>query len=362
MLDEHGNLKISDFGLSSLYIGDSDGEQNRTQLLHTTCGTPNYVAPEVLSDQGYDGKKADVWSIGVILYVLVAGFLPFDESTIVALFAKIQNADFTYPSWFDETIRSLLDKMLVADPKARLSLSELRLHPWCTNGATISLGGEVASGKAGAVGSNGKKEAYDLDSAFQNHHIDDEENDEGDQQQHDVTALNAFDLVSQCGGFMLNKMFSPDFFYTVTNPSLLSGDPSLSRTGKAGAGEAVSSPSGKVLFGSSRFTQKSKCFHFTSSTTSPQVLIGAIYDALKEMSFEFTMSKNTIIHSGSLKGSRISPKGMVGMFVQVFVISPSLNLLEIQKGKGDILEWSNAFSELTEKRIAHLINISPDST
>ena len=123
-------MKISDFGLSSLYIGDADEGASRTELLHTTCGTPNYVAPEVLSDQGYDGKKADVWSIGVILYVLLAGFLPFDESTIVALFAKIQAADFTYPSWFTPETRALLDVMLVADPKVRINLTQIKSHPW----------------------------------------------------------------------------------------------------------------------------------------------------------------------------------------------------------------------------------------
>jgi serine/threonine protein kinase len=68
LLDEHGNIKISDFGLSSLYVGDaeSDGAQ-RTQILHNTCGTPKNVAPEVLQNEGYDGKKADVWSIGCVI-------------------------------------------------------------------------------------------------------------------------------------------------------------------------------------------------------------------------------------------------------------------------------------------------------
>lgn len=101
LLDEHSNLKISDFGLSALYTGAADDTSRATvcgsrqscvffsgvsaccectlQLLHTTCGTPNYVAPEVLNDKGYDGRAADVWSMGVILYVLLAGFLPFDE-------------------------------------------------------------------------------------------------------------------------------------------------------------------------------------------------------------------------------------------------------------------------------------------
>lgn len=68
LLDSHGVLKVSDFGLSALSQQlQGDG------LLHTACGTPNYVAPEVLKDKGYDGTASDVWSCGVILYVLMAG-------------------------------------------------------------------------------------------------------------------------------------------------------------------------------------------------------------------------------------------------------------------------------------------------
>ncbi len=103
-------MKISDFGLSNLYCG---GDDEALKLLHTTCGTPNYVAPEVLADKGYDGCMADVWSIGVILYVILAGFLPFDEPSVSALFRKIQAADFSYPKCVRETLVILLYFLLL---------------------------------------------------------------------------------------------------------------------------------------------------------------------------------------------------------------------------------------------------------
>mmetsp|Transcript_21027 Transcript_21027/g.37250 ORF Transcript_21027/g.37250 Transcript_21027/m.37250 type:complete len:502 (-) Transcript_21027:1502-3007(-) len=128
LLDDQGNLKISDFGLSALY--DQGTETDRQALLHTTCGTPNYVAPEVLADQGYDGTMADTWSVGVILYVFIAGFLPFDESTMAALFRKIQKADFSYPSWFSEEVKDLLGHILVVNPSRRWTIRQIMQHPW----------------------------------------------------------------------------------------------------------------------------------------------------------------------------------------------------------------------------------------
>ena len=72
--------------------------------------------------------------MGVILYVLLAGFLPFEENTMIALFLKIKNADFTYPSWFSRDVRTLLDKVLVSDPTKRLTLNELKHHHWLVEG------------------------------------------------------------------------------------------------------------------------------------------------------------------------------------------------------------------------------------
>lgn len=123
LLDSQGNLKISDFGLSA-----SPGEG--VNILKTTCGTPNYVAPEVLSHKGYDGAVADIWSCGVILYVLMAGYLPFDEVDLTTLYAKIDKADFSCPSWFPVGAKSLIHRILDPNPQTRIQIEEIRNDEW----------------------------------------------------------------------------------------------------------------------------------------------------------------------------------------------------------------------------------------
>ncbi|KAK9163476.1 hypothetical protein Syun_004378 [Stephania yunnanensis] len=123
LLDSQGNLKISDFGLSAL-------PPQGVSMLRTTCGTPNYVAPEVLSHKGYDGAIADVWSCGVILYVLMAGYLPFDEIDLTTLYSKIEHADFSCPSWFPVGAKSLIHKILDPNPLTRIRIEEIRNDEW----------------------------------------------------------------------------------------------------------------------------------------------------------------------------------------------------------------------------------------
>ncbi|GMH15892.1 hypothetical protein Nepgr_017733 [Nepenthes gracilis] len=129
LLDENEDLKVSDFGLSAL------PEQFRQDgLLHTQCGTPAYVAPEVLMKKGYDGAKADIWSCGVILFVLLAGYLPFQDENLMRMYRKVFKGEFEFPPWFVSDVKRLISKLLVVDPVKRISISGIMKVPWFQKG------------------------------------------------------------------------------------------------------------------------------------------------------------------------------------------------------------------------------------
>ncbi|KAL5558221.1 hypothetical protein UlMin_034432 [Ulmus minor] len=129
LLDENENLKISDFGLSAL------PEQLRHDgLLHTQCGTPAYVAPEVLRKKGYDGSKADIWSCGVILFVLLAGYLPFQDENLMKMYRKVFKAEFEFPPWLSAESKRLICKILIADPERRITIPGINRVPWFRRG------------------------------------------------------------------------------------------------------------------------------------------------------------------------------------------------------------------------------------
>eukprot|EP00184_Porphyridium_aerugineum_P007644 CAMPEP_0184698514 /NCGR_PEP_ID=MMETSP0313-20130426/5120_1 /TAXON_ID=2792 /ORGANISM="Porphyridium aerugineum, Strain SAG 1380-2" /LENGTH=477 /DNA_ID=CAMNT_0027157477 /DNA_START=88 /DNA_END=1521 /DNA_ORIENTATION=+ len=122
LLDAENNVKIADFGLSNLM---QDG-----YFLKTSCGSPNYAAPEVISGKLYAGPEVDVWSCGVILFALLCGTLPFDDENIPYLFKKIKGGIYVLPSFLTELSRDLISKMLVTDPIRRITIEEIRRHAW----------------------------------------------------------------------------------------------------------------------------------------------------------------------------------------------------------------------------------------
>ncbi|KAJ0090039.1 hypothetical protein Patl1_14785 [Pistacia atlantica] len=155
----------------------------RDGLLHTTCGTPAYVAPEVIGKKGYDGAKADIWSCGVILYVLLAGFLPFQDDNIVAMYRKIYRGDFKCPPWFSSEARRLITKLLDPNPNTRISISKIMDSSWFKKPVPKNI--------------KSNKQEYDFEADEVNY---------GDKSKQPET-LNAFHIISLSEGFDLSPLF-----------------------------------------------------------------------------------------------------------------------------------------------------------
>ncbi|KAK9462640.1 uncharacterized protein V1516DRAFT_670774 [Lipomyces oligophaga] len=126
LISKSGDIKIIDFGLSNLYSPHS--------LLKTFCGSLYFAAPELLSAKQYIGPEVDIWSFGIVLYVLACGKVPFDDQSMPALHAKIKRGHVEYPNWLSPECKNLLSRMLVVDPKSRAGLQEIINHPWMIKG------------------------------------------------------------------------------------------------------------------------------------------------------------------------------------------------------------------------------------
>ena len=122
LLDNNKNIKIVDFGLSCTY--------KTNQTLKTACGSPCYAAPEMVAGKDYSPMKVDVWSLGITLYALLCGYLPFEDPNPIVLYKKIINGDFTIPKFVSGKARDLIRGLLNSDAEARLNLDEVAAHPW----------------------------------------------------------------------------------------------------------------------------------------------------------------------------------------------------------------------------------------
>ncbi|KAM0991690.1 hypothetical protein ACFX13_010221 [Malus domestica] len=175
LLDENWNLKVSDFGLSALT------EQVRSDgLLHTLCGTPGYVAPEILAKKGYDGAKIDIWSCGIILFVLNAGYLPFNDPNLMVMYRKIYKGDYRVPRWTSPELKHLISRLLDTNSETRITVDEILKDPWFEKGY--------------------RETKFD----FEDFGLEDMRDGDSDK----TSSLNAFDLISFSSGFDISGLFS----------------------------------------------------------------------------------------------------------------------------------------------------------
>ncbi|KAF5205632.1 CBL-interacting serine/threonine-protein kinase [Thalictrum thalictroides] len=192
LLDEIGDLKVSDFGLSAVT------EQIRNDgLLHTLCGTPAYVAPEILAKKGYDGAKVDIWSCGIILFVLTAGYLPFNNVNLMVMYRKIYKGEFRCPRWISTDLKRFLYRLLDPNSETRITIDGILHDPWFVKGYN--------------------KEIYlDKESFFGGYLSETEDRKD--------TFLNAFDIISFSSGCNLSGLFSDSCESAVDGERFVSGE------------------------------------------------------------------------------------------------------------------------------------------
>ena len=124
-------LKISDFGLSNYF------NKNGDNLLETPCGSPCYASPEMLSGENYDGCKIDIWASGIVLFAMLCGYLPFDHKDNDILFRKILRCKISYPKNLSSEAKDLIKKILVPNPSKRITIPEIKKHPFYLKGKEI---------------------------------------------------------------------------------------------------------------------------------------------------------------------------------------------------------------------------------
>ncbi|CAN6465563.1 unnamed protein product [Victoria cruziana] len=265
LLDSDGVLKVSDFGLSAL-----------SQQV------------QVINDKGYDGSKADLWSCGVILYVLMAGYLPFDDSNLMELYKKISKANFTCPPWFSTSAKKLIKKILDPNVKTRITVAELMENEWFKKGYTppsfektnISLD--------------------DVDAVF------DESMGPGnlviERREGRPMLMNAFQLISTSQGLNLSSLFEKHM---------------------------------GVVRRHTRFT--SKC--------PAEEIISKIEEAATPMGFDVMKHD----YKMKLQGSKTGRKGHLLISTEVFEVAPSLHMVELRKSKGDTLEFNKFYKNLSTR-------------
>ncbi|KAJ7961109.1 Non-specific serine/threonine protein kinase [Quillaja saponaria] len=282
LLDENENLKVSDFGLSALAES-----KHQDGLLHTTCGTPAYVAPEVINRKGYDGSKADIWSCGVILFVLLAGYLPFRDSNLMEMYRKIGKGDFKFPNWFTPEVRRLLSKILVPNPNTRISIAKIKESSWYKKGlqtkpiVTETEEKEVAPLDDGVFGpcENGSSVA-------------------GLKQELEKPCnLNAFDIISFSAGFDLSGLFEE--------------------------------------------TDRKKEVRFTSNKPA-STIISKLEEIARRLRLKMKKKDGGLL---KLEGSKEGRKGVLGIDAEIFEITPLFHVVEVKKSSGDTLEYQRLLKQ-----------------
>jgi len=289
LLSDTDTIKITDYGLATMHAPG-----NPNALEYTLCGTPNYLAPEMLKDRGYIPVVADVWSVGVILYVMLSGSLPFDDPDLPTLFKKIERGQYKVHPGFTESARDLIGRMLTLDPSKRPTLLQVMQHPWFVKDFDRSiwdgLNGTTVTAETNNKGWEGKQVSEKETAQAAAAGVSDQ--------------LGAFELVSQLS--------------MVTMRSMTTNHPIIKISTRFIVGQSTSQASRSIL----------------------EVLtMGLKMDAQVEGG-----------GSTEIKASANRSKGLLTITVALCsFVDPDMCLVEVRRGRGDTFDFHDCYHALVEK-------------
>ncbi|KAL5228125.1 hypothetical protein ABZP36_016390 [Zizania latifolia] len=263
----------------------------------------------VLLKRGYDGAKADLWSCGVILFVLLAGYLPFNETNLVILYRKITESNYRCPPWFSVDARKILARLLDPNPQTRITISKLMARLWFQKEAKLNDMPLVASAPSVLLGEEAKQ-----------HHDDEVEDDEFAQEKNrakvtmssptiDVRppSMNAFDIISRSSGLDLSRMFDAE--------------------------------------------DRSEARFSTRETTT--AIVSKLEEIAEAGRFSFKLKeKGRVELEGSHDGSR---KGALAIEAEIFEVAPSVHVVEMRKTGGDSLEFQDFYKQELKPSLGDIV-------
>ncbi|CAL9010868.1 unnamed protein product [Prunus brigantina] len=293
LLDENGDLKVSDFGLSALPEHHwSDG------MLHTQCGTPAYVAPEILRKKGYDGAKADIWSCGVVLFVFLAGYLPFLDENVMRTYTKVFKAEYEFPPWISGEARLLIKKVLVVDPEKRISFREIMRDPWFQKGSNFPR----PIGVPNSI--------------------------ENDQNKKD-------DRIGNLGRSRSGSILTSTTKYSSSSPPFFN------------AFEFISSMSSgfdlsNIFYPSTMFKDKRKSGSMFTSKCSSSTIMAKLRVVAERLNFRVVCEKEFKM---KLQGKKEGRKGKLAVSAELFHVATEVEVVKFSKLAGDTLEYTKFCEE-----------------
>lgn len=271
----------------------------------------------MLRKRGYDGAKADIWSCGVILFVLMAGKLPFNDANLPVLYRKITQSDYKCPEWFSVDARKLLARLLDPNPRTRITIAKLKARSWFREGAPCPLLNEkpLATSEEASVllGKEGARAGH--------HDEDDDEESTRKRKRSKVTtassptirvrpsSMNAFDIISRSNALDLSKMFDE-----------------AERRSEA------------------RFSTK-------ETTTAIVSKLGKIAEAGR---FSFKLKDKARVE---LEGSQDGRNGALplALEVEIFEVAPSVHVVEMRKTGGDSLEFRDFYKHELKPSLGDIV-------